>query len=47
MTRATEFAELMQSHRSIRQYKDTPLDNGLVDRVLEQAADVNGLYPQR
>ena len=37
MTRAAEFAELMQSHRSIRQYKDTPLEPGLIDRVLAQA----------
>ena len=37
MTRATEFAELLQSHRSIRAYDARPLDPGLADRVLEQA----------
>ena len=37
MTRVAEFADLTQSHRSIRRYKDTPLDSGLVDRVLVQA----------
>ena len=37
MTRAAAFAELMQAHRSIRQYKDTPLPPGLIDRVLAQA----------
>ena len=37
MTRAAAFAELMQSHRSIRQYKDTPLPADLIDRVLTQS----------
>lgn len=37
MDRAAAFAELMQAHRSIRQYKPDPLPEGLVDRVLAQA----------
>ena len=36
ITRATEFAELRQCHRSIRAYEDRPLDPGPVDRVLER-----------
>ena len=34
---AQAFAELMQAHRSIRQYDGRPIDPDLVDRVLEQA----------
>jgi nitroreductase len=37
MSRAEAFAELMQSHRSIREFTSQPLPPGLVDRVLEQA----------
>ncbi len=37
MNRADAFAELMQSHRSIREYEDRPIEAGLVDRVLEQS----------
>ena len=37
MSAAAHFAELMQSHRSIRSYLERPLEAGLVDRVLEQA----------
>ena len=37
MALATEFAALMQAHRSIRQYKDTPLDGAFIDGVLAQA----------
>ncbi len=37
MSTAEAFAELMSAHRSIRSYRDRPLDAGLVDSVLEQA----------
>jgi nitroreductase len=34
---AQAFAELMQAHRSIRQYDSRPIDPALIDGVLEQA----------
>jgi len=37
MSRAEAFADLMQSHRSIREFTAQPLPPGLVDQVLEQA----------
>lgn len=37
MTAADHFSALMQSHRSIRQFEDRPLDDGLVNTVLAQA----------
>jgi nitroreductase len=37
MTPAQAFNELMQSHRSIRQYRDEPVALGLVDTLLHQA----------
>jgi nitroreductase len=37
MTPADHFAELMQSHRSIRQYRDEPIAPGLIDTLLHQA----------
>ncbi len=37
MTVATKFADLMQSHRSIRSYQDKPIEPAFVDRLLEQA----------
>lgn len=37
MTKAEHFAELMQAHRSIRNYLDRPIEPGLVNDVLHQA----------
>jgi nitroreductase len=37
LMRAAEFSELLQSHRSIRHYKDQPVDPALVDQVLTEA----------
>jgi nitroreductase len=37
MDRAHAFAELMHAHRSIRSFKNQPLPDGLVDRVLQDA----------
>jgi nitroreductase len=37
MSAAAHFAQLMQSHRSIRAYLDQPIEPGLVDTVLHQA----------
>ena len=37
MTPADHFAQLMQSHRSIRSYLDRPIAPGLIDQVLHQA----------
>ena len=37
MNRADAFADLMNAHRSVREYQDRALDAGLVDRVLQQA----------
>ncbi len=37
MSAAAHFAQLMQSHRSIRAYLDRPIEPGLVDTVLHQA----------
>ncbi len=37
MNPADSFADLMHSHRSIRQYKSTPIEPGLINRVLAQA----------
>jgi nitroreductase len=34
---STEMSALLQAHRSIRQYEDRPIDDGLIDRVLEMA----------
>lgn len=36
---ADHVAQLMNTHRSIRQYKSDPLDDALVERVLQQAVD--------
>jgi nitroreductase len=36
-TAAQQFAALMLAHRSIRRYRDRPVDDALVDSVLEQA----------
>lgn len=36
---AEHVARLMNTHRSIRQYKSDPLDNALIERVLQQAID--------
>jgi nitroreductase len=35
--RANEFSALLQAHRSIRQYKSTPIDPALIDQVLTEA----------
>jgi nitroreductase len=37
MSQAAHFAQLMQSHRSIRSYQDRPIEAGLIDSVLHQA----------
>ena len=37
MSDAEAFSRLMHAHRSIRSFKDQPLPEGLVDRVLEDA----------
>ena len=37
MNTAPDFAALMHAHRSIRHYKDQPIEPGLIDTVLEQA----------
>ena len=37
MSAAAHFAQLMQSHRSIRAYEDRPIEPGLIDTVLHQA----------
>ena len=37
MNTAPDFAALMHAHRSIRQYKDQPIEAGLIDIVLAQA----------
>ena len=37
MNTAAAFADLMQAHRSIREYKDQPVQAGLIDTVLTQA----------
>ena len=37
MNPADAFADLMQSHRSIRQYQDRPIEAALIDTVLTQA----------
>jgi nitroreductase len=37
MKAPAHLSELMQSHRSIRQYQDRPVEVGLIDRVLHQA----------
>ena len=37
MSRAAQFAELMQAHRSIRAYQGKPIEPGLIDSVLQQA----------
>ncbi len=37
MTPAQAFTELMQAHRSIRSFKSTPLPEGLINRLLEDA----------
>ncbi len=37
MKAAEHFAELMQAHRSIRQYQDRPIEAGLINDVLHQA----------
>ncbi len=34
---ATEMSALLQAHRSIRQYRDRPIDGALIDQVLEEA----------
>lgn len=36
---ADHVARLMNSHRSIRQYKSDPLDDALIEKVLQQAVD--------
>lgn len=36
-TPALAFAQLMQAHRSIRQYRPDPVDSAFIDRVLTQA----------
>jgi len=36
-TSAVAFAELMNRHRSVRQYLDTPVDSAFIDQVLTQA----------
>jgi nitroreductase len=37
MTPATAFTQLMQAHRSVRNYQDRPLPEGLVNQVLQDA----------